>query len=94
MSDIYTCDSKSIEIINGGIRQQYKKQEFQICEGMSFEYWAKNEWHFCYCGKNAHENDRLEALALMLTKQFYDGIPKKNLLMVIAYFRQVCCKAA
>ena len=87
-------DYDKTDVENFGNRRFYKKQVFPICEGMEFEYWDKNEWHFHLLGQNKAENERLQMLAIMLTEQFYNGIPKKNLLMVIAYFRQVCNKAA
>ena len=92
IAELYGDDKNVVE--NFGNRRFYKKQVFPICEGMDFEYWEKNEWHFALMCKNEEESERLQMLALMLTEQFYAGIPKKNLLMAVAYFRQVCNKAA
>lgn len=87
-------DFNQTDVENFGNRRLYKKQIFSICEGMEFEYWNKEEWHFNFLGGNEQENERLEMLALMLTQQFYAGISKKNLPMAVAYFREMCRKAA
>ena len=94
MTNINFFDESMMTETNSDLRRQYKEREFQICDGMIFHYWAKNEWEFDIRATSEQQHERLSSLAVDLTYHYYAGIPEKKLLLTVAYFRKMCCVAA
>ena len=73
-------------------KNQKAPKNIQINENVNFTYWNQNEWEFTIDPRNIDEEkaDRYQALAAMLTMQFYNKpIPASRISSFIGMSKQV-----